>query len=93
MSGIGTSAHNDILEVLYDFGLLGLLLYLIIIINLCKKALYGIQKKIKNYDAFAASLVLFLVISMFSNLIIVPTYFFLLCQFWGIMINEMRNNE
>lgn len=93
VSGIGTSAHNDILEVLYDFGLLGLLLYLIIIINLCKKALYGIQKKIKNYDAFAASLVLFLVISMFSNLIIVPTYFFLLCQFWGIMINEMRNNE
>ena len=86
------SAHNDFLEVLYDFGIIGFILYInfyIIIIKYSKK-LYNARSK---YTApFVSSIVLALIMSITSHLIIFPTYFIYLCLFWGVIIADCDKN-
>lgn len=81
-SKVELSAHNDFLEVLYDYGLLGLSLYLAMLFNIIKYNIFLIKTKSKSAGAFSASLAIFLVMSMFSHLIIYPTYFMLIVTFW-----------
>ncbi|HEY9059400.1 MAG TPA: O-antigen ligase family protein [Pseudobacteroides sp.] len=81
-SSVELSAHNDFLEVLYDYGILGLSLYLAMIFNIIKYNIFLIKTKSKCAGAFSASLTIFLVMSMFSHLIIYPTYFMLIVTFW-----------
>lgn len=86
-SGIGTSAHNDFLEVLYDFGLIGFSLYLLLIGTLAHKVIIQIRNRDWITINLVMSLVLFFVISIFSNLISIPTYFLITCYLWGIHFN------
>lgn len=69
-SPISLSAHNDFLEVTYDFGLIGILLYLTAIIS---TLVYTIQM-IRHRSTYAAPLamlmVLYLFLSMTSHIII-----------------------
>tara|TARA_R110001583_G_scaffold56717_1_gene170919 strand:+ start:7948 stop:9072 length:1125 start_codon:yes stop_codon:yes gene_type:complete len=90
---INDSAHNDFLEVLYDYGLIGLFLYLILIYKL-----YEIYLKLKKLDwvfsiAFGSSLIIFMVLSIFSHLIIYPSYFIYIASFWGIGIGYLKNGR
>lgn len=82
------SAHTDTLEVIYDYGILGFILYLLFYIKLL-----AYYKKIKclmpQYAApFAATLVLVFVLSMVAHLIIYPTHFLFACLFWGICMGK-----
>lgn len=78
------TAHNDYLEVLYDYGILGLLLYLyftwLIITRLIKLSKTGGKYFYANIAAF----IIFFVLSMISHLIIYPTYFAFISVLWGI---------
>ena len=84
-------AHNDIIEVLYNFGLMGLMFYLLFIGQLAK--IFFEMKKYKyiHFDAFAISLVVFFWGSMFSMLIMVPYWFLNLAFFWGWVIADFHN--
>lgn len=87
------SAHTDTLEVLYDYGIVGSIIYLIIIYSI-----FSYSKKVKKiipaiYPAYMTSLVLFLVISIFSHLVIYPTYFLFICAFWGIAIGQCEKTR
>lgn len=87
-SMLGLSAHNDFLEIIYDYGLIGLLLYLALYVQL-----FSYYKRIKKLlpniaGAFAASIVLPLCISMIAHLVINPSLFMFLCLFWGLCIGE-----
>ena len=77
------SAHNDFLEVMYDFGLVGLLFYVLIHLSLIKWTI----RLFRNGSPFAfpvlISYVCFFVMSMVSHLILYPTYFGLLTAFWA----------
>lgn len=84
-------AHNDIIEVLYDFGLVGLTLYLLFIGQLAKLFFQMKKYKYKHFDAFAVSLVLFFWGSMVSMLIMVPYWFLNLAFFWGWVIADFHN--
>lgn len=92
-SSIGLSAHNDFLEVLYDYGLIGLILYTIFIAKLIKYGIDFIKTKHVNADAYAASLMIFFTISMASHLIIYPTYFMLLILFWAWQIGGLESSN
>lgn len=77
------SAHNDFLEMLCDFGIVGLLLYSVVIINLLR-----MTKKCKRasktlYVANVAGLVVFFIMSMVSHLFLYGTYFGYLAIIWG----------
>jgi hypothetical protein len=84
-------AHNDILEVLYDFGILGFIFYLLFISQLAKTFFDMKRYKYKHFDAFAVSLVIFFWGSMFSMLIVVPYWFLNLAFFWGWVIADFHN--
>lgn len=77
------SAHNDFLEVMYDYGLVIFILYLGLFIYVFRRcfSLY----KIKSALAFpyTVSLIIFLVMSMVSHLVLYATYFNYLVVFWG----------
>ncbi len=67
-------AHNDFLEVFYDFGLIGLIMYIFIWILLIKKALYLYRTKNEYTPTFCFMLSLYFIFSMIS---IVLYYFWI----------------
>jgi len=87
----GLSAHNDFLEILYDFGIVGLMLYVFIYINLL--SIYKVFKKNRyiNSEAFLVSIFIFGVMCIASHLIFIPTYVVYLTLFWGLCINDFNN--
>lgn len=83
--------HNDILEVLYDFGLAGLTFYLLFIGQLAKIFFDMKRCKYRHFDAFAVSLVIFFFGSMISMLIMLPYWFLNMAFFWGWVIADFHN--
>lgn len=91
-SGEKQSAHNDFLEVLYDYGLFGLTLYLSIIVSVVRLAL-RVKRERRFSDLFlpmAMSVFILLIVSMFSHLAIYPMYYIYLTCFWGIVVGTMH---
>ena len=87
------TAHDDFLEVLYDYGIIGLLLYVGIYIQLVRQLMRMLSNTSDLAAPFAASIMMFIVISLFSHLLIYLTYFYLLCLFWGISIAEYEISQ
>lgn len=88
--GTYSSAHNDFLEVLYDFGIVVFLLYVAFFIEYFKVAL----RLIKKYSFYAApvcsSLAMFFFNSMVSHIVIYPQYAIIFSLFLGLMSNRIN---
>lgn len=78
-----SSAHNDFLEVLYDYGVIGLLLFVLFHLALIKRVMYLGNVESEYAESYAVSYVIFFIMSMVSHLIIYPTYFIFLTSYWG----------
>ena len=91
-SGTAVSAHNDFLEILCDYGLVGLFLYIVIIFRIIKNFIY--LKKIESVyaPAYAAAIMIFFILSMFSHLILYTSYFMNLLIFFVMMESVVYNN-
>ena len=83
-----TSAHNDFLEIMYDYGIFGLISYIVFIINWFKNFYLNAKGSIISNKMFISSLIIFIFMSTFSHLIIYPTYYFYL-----IIIISLFNNK
>lgn len=79
-----TSAHNDFLEVIYDYGIIGLLFYIVIIVKLIKNAVALRKINMDYFKMYVSAIVTFLLMSMFSHLIIYPTYVAFLWMFFSL---------
>lgn len=90
---IGISAHNDFLEILYDFGLMGFLLYLIMIGYLIKTFLKSLKQHSFIAPSFGASILIFLTMSAVSHVMFILKYSLLLFSFWGITIRIIQNEK
>jgi len=88
-----TSAHNDFLEVIYDYGLFGFIPFILFYLGLIKINIKMIKLRHEYAPAFGVSIVILLFMSMFSHLIIYPTYILLLMIFWGISINSLFDKK
>lgn len=92
-SPLALSAHCDFLEVIYDYGVSGLLLYL----TFYKRLWNGFIKMYRQGSELAAPMsftfVTAFVVSLFSHLIIFPTYFLGFCLFWGLAIGSVDSEE
>lgn len=77
------SAHNDFLEVLYDFGAIGFVCYLLIHLSLITWTIRLFRRRSPISFPVLVSYVCFIVMSMVSHLILYPTYFGLLVSFWA----------
>lgn len=80
-----TAAHNDFLEYLYDFGIIGLLFYLSLHSYLIKRIKWLFKRRSEYFYGYLISYVVFLTYSMFGNIIIYPQYFLTIPIFWGMV--------
>lgn len=80
----GSTAHNDYLEVLYDFGIIAFIIYISFISVLLGHAVKLIKNKSYLAPAFFSSVFLFIIPSLYSHIIIYPQYFLIFSMFWGI---------
>lgn len=69
------SAHNDYLEILYDFGLVGILIYSFYLLKI-----YSLARIVKKYgshyyQAILSALLIIIIMSSVSHLVIYPTYY------------------
>ena len=87
------SAHNDFLEILYDFGIIGLVIYLNLIVLLVRRLFYLKSIDDRFYQANIAAMIIFLSMSMVSHLIIYPTYFAYLVILWAITEGIIKRKE
>ena len=83
-SWLEISAHNDFLEVIYDYGLVIFIFYLCLWGYVIRRAYYLYKTKSEMFLPYAASFSIFLVMSMVSHLILYTTYFNYLVMFWGM---------
>jgi len=88
-SALQLSAHMDFLEVIYDYGIIGFIIYLGFWNRLL--ACFGKVKACRPDLAapYAVSMVLMVCMSSFAHLIIYPTHFLFLCLFWGLIFGEL----
>lgn len=80
---LGESCHNDFFEVLFNYGIVGLIIYMMMHLTMILRVVALIRKKSPLASAYAVSYVIFFVLTMISHLIIYPTYFIYLVAFWG----------
>ena len=89
---MGFSAHNDFLEIMYDFGLLVFFVYLTLQIKLIIKCINLIRNKSSYAAPFAFSVILFIMNSMVSHIIIYPHYSMLFAFVWAVLLG-LDNKE
>lgn len=69
-SQAGLSAHNDFLEVAYDYGLIGLFLYVLAFSALTVKAFTAVMHRRSFAPEFALFLTIYFLLSMVSHVIV-----------------------
>ncbi len=85
------SAHNDFLEVLYDYGLIGEIIYLRFVYLLFKMLSVMIKARSEDAAPYAFALSLFIVMSLISNVLFITRYGLFLFSFFGMTIYRLRS--
>ena len=89
-SGKRGGVHNEILEFLYTFGLVGLILYIALIMSLCRRFLQLYKIKSKYAGQYAMIVVYFFVVGIYSGVYFVHGTFYIMLVLGMI---ECRVNE
>lgn len=89
-NSIGISAHNDFLEVFYDFGIIGFILYIAMISIIIKYSVIAYKNKRSIAIGLLASVSIFLVLSMISHIMFILKYGLLIFSFWGMGLNLLN---
>lgn len=87
------SAHNDFLEVLFDYGYIGFLFYILLHIKIIKRIIMLYRSKNAYFSAYLISYFEFLIMSSVSHLIIYPSYFLFLVAFWAYSENRFKTRN
>ena len=90
--GYGLSAHNDYLEILYDYGLIAFTLFLILIISMIKYCNRLKKCNSRYYNGMVISLEIFIVASIPSHMYTYSTYFIILSLYWGYCMALSEEN-
>ena len=83
-SPLHLSAHNDFLEVLYDYGIVCFILYILLHIRLIQQIFTSLRIKDERAPIMAFTYVIFIILSMISHVIIYP-WAALIAVSWGLM--------
>lgn len=81
-SGI-RSAHNDFLEVLYDFGVITFVLYILLYKALFKTSVCLLKEGSSFAAPMFSSTIILLVNSFVSHVVFYPRYLIIYCMFWA----------
>jgi len=87
---LSKTSHNDFFEVLYNYGIIGLILYFYFVWQISKRLIQLLRIGGKYFHSYLASCVIFIVMSMVSHLVIYPSYFAFLLIFWALMEKKIQ---
>lgn len=91
--GRNTGAHNDFLEILYNYGIFAELLFCGIYLIKIRTCIKMIKSGYKGAGAVGAVIVISFLMSMFSNFFITFTHITLIGMFWGIVLQDWHKFE
>lgn len=83
-SPLDISAHNEFLEIIYDYGIIMLILYLCLWIYILRQWFYHYRNDTDYFVPYTFSVCLFAVMAMVSQLVLYCSYFLYLVMFWGM---------
>ena len=86
----GDHAHNDFLEVLYNYGILSFILYCAYYIAQIFNAVKMAKEKYSHYAEFVGSIFVSLCMAMFSYYVVEPTYILCGCFTQGVLLADWR---
>ena len=90
---VGTNAHNDALQMLFDYGLVGLFSYILFVFLLVKMVFTSRSKSLYFYPSLLAAFVIVVVLGMVSNLYVFNSYFAFICSLLGVYEGSLFFNE
>lgn len=79
------SAHNEFLEILYDYGLIALLVYFFFWGHLIKQWFFHYRYNTAYFIPYTLSICVFSVMALVSQLVLYVSYFLYLVMFWGMV--------
>ncbi|MBQ2208865.1 MAG: O-antigen ligase family protein [Prevotella sp.] len=91
--GVASAAHNDFLDVLYDYGILGLILYVILHIYFLYRMCKLYTKKSDYFIPYTCMWMIFFVMSMVSILMVQQRYLIYMAVFWGAIEGDIYSRE
>ena len=92
ISNLGlTSAHNDFLNVFYEYGFFAALTLAFLYLSMFRCLKMMINDRYRNSDVFGCSIVLSLFLSLFSANLDDQSFALVLALYWGTEIAEWRN--
>jgi O-antigen ligase len=91
-SPLGLSAHNDFLEVLYNYGIVCFVPYIFLYLRLIQQIFAAIKLEDHRSFIMAFTCVVFILISMISHVIVYP-WAALIALSWGFMSAPHSNNN
>ncbi len=92
-SVLGISAHNDLLEIFYDYGLIGLLLYLAACISLMLKVWQLIRRKSPLAPVAALFFAVYFALSMISHIAIYAWFNIILLTISYLSARDLLEHE
>lgn len=84
--GGASQAHNDFLEILYDYGIINVLFVALFYVSLIINGVRLVIRKSPYAASFALSLVIGLFLAFFSYFLIYFTYVTCIMAFWGYIL-------
>lgn len=92
------SAHNDMLEVIYDYGVIIFALYLCLWIFVIRRSIQLYRIGSELFLPYASSVIIFVIMSSVGHLILYTSYFNYIVLFWGgtevlLSFELFRKNE
>lgn len=90
---IGNSSHNDFLEMLWSYGILGFVPYIYIVITFVKTCRSLKRTESDYYAPCLVAIVEFIICSLVSQLVFVPTYVAFLLVFFALAGSIAKNEE
>ncbi len=90
---IGGRAHNDFVEVFYDYGFIAVMLYIIFYLRLISLNIRQFRKKYPRAKYLTCSIIVALVMAMVSFFIVEPTYVLSSMFVTGLILGDWKKYE
>ena len=91
-SPLGISAHNEFLEIIYDYGIIILMVYLGLWVYVLRQWYFHYRNNTIFFLPYTMSVCIFAVMAMVSQLVLYCSYFLYLVIFWGI-VAALKDNH
>jgi len=86
------TAHNDFLEILYNYGIFAFFIYLLIHYQLLKKTIYCLKKRNTYAFSMTYTYVIFIILSSISHIIIYQ-YFLILIPYIALVFAKTEEEQ